>query len=148
MIAVSNTGPFLVRWPLALSSRATLAGSLISASALASRRVGVFSPTSSMVGRLAASRCVSLDLRATIAGSPADVIHFDLGARIAGAQFDALFAVAVLAVQPRAAHQPQHLFVVGTTAQRAAQVHTGLCEQAGVEAAVRRQSRARAAAAE
>ncbi len=66
MIAVSNTGPFFVRCPLRLSSRATLAGSCSSASALASRRVTALSPTSTMVGRLAASRCVSFCLRAAM----------------------------------------------------------------------------------
>ena len=57
-MAVSNTGPFFVRWPVRASSRATAGGSLTVASALASREVAVLAPTSTMVGRLAASRWV------------------------------------------------------------------------------------------
>ena len=61
-MAVSNTGPFFVRWPVRASSRATAGGSLTMASALASRSVAVLAPTSTMVGRLAASRWVSLGI--------------------------------------------------------------------------------------
>src|SRR5690348_639483 len=74
-MAVSNTGPFFVRWPVRASSRATAGGSLTQASATASRVVASFAPTSTMVGRLAASRCVSLE-RAILLTT--DVVHLDL----------------------------------------------------------------------
>src|SRR4051812_5781184 len=69
-IAVSNTGPFLVRCPVRASSRATAGGSLTVASAVASRELAVFAPTSTMVGRFAGSRCVSR--------LATDVVHLDL----------------------------------------------------------------------
>src|SRR5690606_2669700 len=134
-------------WPLAFSSLATLAGSATKASALASRRVGCLSPTSTMVGRLAASRWVSPDRRTAIR-LPANVVHLHLRAGSAGAQHHALLAVAILAIEPGAAYQPQHLLVVGAAAQRATQVDTVLGEQAGVEDAIGGQPRARTATAE
>src|SRR5689334_4756020 len=76
-MAVSKIGPFFVRWPVRRSSRATADGSLTQASALASRRLACFEPTSTMVGRLAGSRCVSLGRRVAI-GLATDVVHLDL----------------------------------------------------------------------
>ena len=52
MMAVSNTGPFLVRWPLARSATDTARGSCRRASATAVRSVTSLAPTSTIVGRL------------------------------------------------------------------------------------------------
>src|SRR6478736_1802866 len=148
MMAVSNTGPFLVRWPLRTSSRATFAGSFTSASALASRRVTSLPPTSTMVGRFAASRCVRRVARLAIGktgASAADVVHLDLGVVVAaGAQDHALLAVAVLALRPGAAQDAQKFVIVGAGAQGPAQIGAMLCKEAGVEHAIRGQARARA----
>src|SRR5262245_10011440 len=81
-MAVSNTGPFFVRWPVRLSARATAGGSLTVASALASRKLALLAPTSTMVGRLAASRWVSFGM-VVVSGLAAanlttNIVHFDL----------------------------------------------------------------------
>src|SRR5215510_6915701 len=141
-MAVSNTGPFLVRWPRSESSRATAGGSLTMASADASRKVAALAPTSTMVGRLAASMCVS-----RFATSAADVVHLDL-VQVGGvAQRGAQLAVAVAPAAPNAAHQFEEFIVAGAGAQRRAQVGALRREQAGIEGAVGRYARARAIAA-
>src|SRR5882672_2275209 len=115
-MAVSNTGPFFVRWPGAASARGTAGGSLTVASADASRKVAVFAPTSTMVGRLAASRCVSFDFLAT------DVVHLDFMQLGGVAHRCAQLAVAVAARAPRAANDLEQLVVGGAGAQRRAQI--------------------------
>src|SRR6187549_2368892 len=139
-MAVSNTGPFFVRWPLRLSSRATAAGSLTMASAVASRCVACLLPTSTMVGRLAASTCVSLLLGMRLLRSAADVVHFNL-VQVVRAQGGAQLAVPVTAAAPDTTHQLEELLVGGAGAQRRAQVGALGGEQAGVERAVRRDAR-------
>src|SRR5690349_9860327 len=139
-IAVSNTGPFFVRCPVRASSRATAAGSLTVASADASRKVAVFAPTSTIVGRFAASRCVSL--------LATDVVHLDLVQVGGAAQRGAQLAVAVGAAGPHGADRVVELVVAGARAQRGAQVRALRGEQARIEGAVGRQARARAIAAE
>ncbi len=56
-MAVSNTGPFGERMPLARSAALTAGGKRTCASATAVRLVGNFSLTSTMVGRCSLSRC-------------------------------------------------------------------------------------------
>src|SRR6202050_845493 len=148
-IAVSNTGPFFVRWPLRRRARATAAGTRTRASASAIRWVMAFAPTSTIVGRERASRCDRpvLRVRRGMRRLAPDVIHLDV-LHAAGAQFVAQFTVAVRAPLPHRAHQLQQFLVAGTTAQRRPQIGALGREQAGVELAVRGQARARAVAAE
>src|SRR5687768_4221436 len=112
-MAVSNTGPFFVRCPAAASARATGFGSLTIASALASRKVAFFAPTSTMVGRFAASRWVSLGMY----GSTADVVHLDL-VQVGVAHRGAQLAVAIAPPRPGAADQLVEFLVRGAGAQR------------------------------
>src|SRR5579875_3748251 len=140
MMAVSKTGPFFVRWPARRSAVTTLRGSRIRASAEATRCVTSFAPTSTMVGRLRASRWVS---------SAANVVHLDLALLSGGtAQARAQLAVAVGARTPEAADQVGQLLVARTGAQHVAQARPVGREQARVQHAVRREPRARAVAAE
>src|SRR4051812_41638108 len=145
-MAVSKTGPFFVRWPVRASSRATAAGSLTIASAEASRDVALFSPTSTIVGRLRGVRCVSLFGRFT--GLATDVVHLDLVQVGRVAQGGALLAVSVRPRRPDATDRLVHLVVARAAAQRRAQVDALGREQARVKGAVGRQPRARAVAAE
>src|SRR5580765_463512 len=62
IIAVSTIGPFLARIPLLRSSRATAGGNLTTACAVALRAVTGLAPTSTMRGRLSASRWVMRDV--------------------------------------------------------------------------------------
>src|SRR5450755_276118 len=142
-IAVSNTGPFLVRWPVRCSARATSAGRRTRASASATRWVTGLAPTSTMVGRARASRCVR---RAMMGSSAPDVIHFDM-LHAASAQLVAQLAVAVGAPLPYGADQSAEFCIGGAPAQRRAQVRPIGGEQTGIELAVRGQPRARAVAA-
>src|SRR5262245_17917162 len=80
-------------------------------------------------------------------GSPADVVHLDLVAR-GLAQRRAFFAVTVRARAPDRADQSRQLLVARTGAQHAAQIRSRRGEETGVQLAVRRQARARAATAE
>src|SRR5882724_303435 len=149
-IAVSNTGPFFVRWPLLRRAAATFGGKRTRASAVATRCVTSFALTSTMVGRLRSSRCVRPDVGLTSLAvrvanrvafpfltSPANVEHFDL-AVIARRlpQFCTLLAVSICAGQPHVANRLQELFVGGTTAQSVAQARPFGGEQAGVDHAV------------
>src|ERR1700726_3397710 len=144
MIAVSNTGPFLVRWPLLCKARATAGGSRMRASAHAMRCVTGLPPTSTMRGRRLRSKCESL-----AATSAADVIHFDLG--LCGrrlAQPRAQLAVAVRAADPHGANALEQLLVARAAAQRIAQARSCGCEQAGIKDTVRGQARTQAVPAE
>src|SRR5882724_9197799 len=155
MIAVSNTGPFFVRWPLLRSAAATLGGKRTRASAVATRCVTSFALTSTMVGRLRSSRCVRpvvvlISLARRVADrlafpfltSPANVEHLDL-AVIARrlTQFGTLLTVSICASQPDVANCLQEFFIGSATAQRIAQARTFGREQAGVDHAVGGQPR-------
>src|SRR6185312_10733953 len=118
-MAVSNTGPLRVRWPAAARALATGAGSHTRACASATRWVTALPPTPTMVGRDAASRCVSAPAagRAARAGrargmSTAEIVHFGV-MHAAGAQRVAQLAVAVHAPLPDGAHQCLELLVGG-----------------------------------
>src|SRR6202034_2757001 len=122
-IAVSNTGPFLVRWPLRRKARATATGRRTRASASAIRWVTALAPTSTIVGRERASRCDSpaLRVRRGMRRLAPDVIHLDV-LYAAGAQLVAQLTVAVRAPLPHRAHQLQQLLIAGTSPQWRPQV--------------------------
>src|SRR3984893_1604315 len=150
MMAVSNTGPFFVRWPLLRSAAATFGGKRTRASAVAMRCVTLFAPTSTMVGRLRSSRCVRpvvvlISLARRVATrvafgfltSPANVEHFDL-AMIARCLPDlgTFPAVSVGASQPYVANRLQKFVVGGAAAQRVSQARPFGRKQASVDHAV------------
>src|SRR6185437_11278989 len=156
-MAVSNTGPLRVRCPLALRASATMRGRRTRASASAIRCVTALLPTSTIVGRSRASRCVRraprstgrrgrAGLRAAIASAP-EVIHLGV-LHAARAQLIAQLAVAVETPLPDGAHQLAELGVTGAGAQRRAQVHALGCEQAGMQFAVGGEPCPRAVSAE
>src|ERR1700733_809523 len=143
MTAVSNTGPFFVRWPLFESASATARGSRRRASASATRCVTGLAPTSTMRGRPSLLRC-----ERRFATSAADVVHLDLrrrGGRLA--QACTQLAVAVTAAEPHGADALEELRVACAAAQRIAQARAGGCEKTGIQNAVGGEPRARAAAA-
>src|SRR5579862_3676037 len=152
MIAVSNTGPLALRWPLARNARATAAGSARRASASAIRCVTCLALTLTMVGRRAASRWLSpvflrrVGMSAAL-GSATHVIHFDTGGPV-HINVSTQLAVAVRACQPAFADGLQQFLIAGTRAQWRAQIEALGREQAGVEHAVGGQACPRAIAAE
>src|SRR6185437_11663288 len=125
MIAVSKTGPFFVRCPLARSAVVTLRGRRTLASATASRWLASFVPTSTDVEHLdLAGPCGRLPLRLPP------------------------LAVVVGPIHPDATQRLEQLIIGGAAAQRIAQARSVGCKETGVEHAVGGQSRARAVAAE
>src|SRR5262249_6287421 len=142
MIAVSMIDPFDECMSLARSDAATPSGNRTRASAVASRRVAVFAPTSTMRGRPRESRCESLR-----AISAADLVHLDALA-IARGDVAAQFAVAIVASVPYGANDAREIRIARAGAHRSAQIVTRSREEAGIEAPVGRQARARAIAAE
>src|SRR5690349_19177004 len=131
MMAVSNTGPFFVRWPVRASSRATAGGNLTVASAEASREVAVFAPTSTKTGRFAASRWVSFCRLLAMGPSTADVVHLDFVQVCSVTHRGAQLAVPVATSAPDAANEFEHFVVGRAGAERTAQVCALGSEQAG-----------------
>src|SRR5688572_15801746 len=116
-MAVSKTGPFFVRWPVSRKAAATSGGSLTFASAVAVLCVAFFAPTSTMVGRLRRSRCVSTRRTEFVSLLAANVMHLDFGLFGRGLpQLRALLAVAVRAVQPDVADQLEQRIVASAAA--------------------------------
>src|ERR1700722_11940536 len=139
-MAVSKTGPLAERRPFSRSAAATACGKCTRASAVAVLRVASLPPTSTIVGRCSASRCVKLKV------STADVEHFDL-LTTAQAQFAAHFTVAIGALLPGGANQLCQLFIAGAVTHGCPQVKSLRGKQAGVELAFRGEARAAARAA-
>src|SRR5690606_17144966 len=98
--------PLGARRPLARSCAATSAGNRTLHSAVALRAVAALCDTSTMAGRPASSRWVSLaagDLR--VANSTSDQVHLDVLARRGRIAAD--LAVAILAPRPQACQVPE-----------------------------------------
>src|SRR5262245_1089229 len=139
--AVWITEPFAVLNPAAASASKASRGKRTTAAARATRRLAGFALTSTIAGAPPAPTCDSPF------ASSANVVHLDLARpRIALRQL-AQLAVAVLAAPPDHANASAQLLDIRALAQRCAQVRALGREQAGVEDAVRGETRARAASA-